>query len=296
MVGRTKRLSIGKLDALLLLLLAGVTFFAAYRIRTGLHYTWHWSVIPQYLIRFDEPSGHFVVNYLLEGLFTTCRLSFWAGLLALVVGLLMALARSGHRLFWRLVAVSYVELMRNIPPLVLIFIFYFFLADQITPLLGLDNMITSGADWLQWLVRILFCQPVQLSTFLSAILTLAFFEGAYMTEIIRSGIESVDLSQWEAAHALGLSRYQTLRYIILPQALRQVLPPLAGQFISLIKDSAIVSVISIQELSYQGTQLMASTYLTIEVWVTVALLYLALTFPASMGVGWLERKFARGNQ
>lgn len=296
MVGRTRLLSFGKLDALLLLLLAGVTGFAAYRIRTGLHYTWHWSVIPQYLIRFDESSGHFVVNYLLEGLFTTCRLSFWAGLLALVVGLLMALARSGHRLFWRLVAGCYVELMRNIPPLVLIFIFYFFLADQITPLLGLDNMVTSGADWLQHLVRILFCRPAQLSTFLSAILTLAFFEGAYMTEIIRSGIESVDLPQWEAAHALGLTRYQTLRYIILPQALRQVLPPLAGQFISLIKDSAIVSVISIQELSYQGTQLMASTYLTIEVWVTVALLYLALTFPASMGVGWLERKFARGNQ
>ena len=112
-----------------------------------------------------------------------------------------------------------------------------------------------------------------------------------MAEILRGGIESIHRSQWAAAHALGLTRGQSLRHVILPQAVRRVLPPLAGQMISLVKDSAIVSVISIQELTYQGTQLMASTYLTIEVWLTVALMYFLLTWPCSLLVGRLEHRF-----
>lgn len=103
----------------------------------------------------------------------------------------------------------------------------------------------------------------------------------------------MEKGQWEAAHVLGLSKLHTMRYIILPQALQRVLPPLAGQFISLIKDSAIVSVISIQELSFQGKQLMASTYLTIEIWITVSLLYLVMTLTCSLGVGKLEVYMAR---
>ena len=282
------------LDTVLLLVLAAVIAFIVYRVRVGLHYSWNWSVIPQFLVRYDRETGHWVANYLLLGLLTTIRLSLWAGIFALLFGLLMALARTSRSLFRRLVATSYVELMRNLPPLVLIFIFYFFLADQITPLLGLDQLAADCGKQTRRLINLLCCRPEDLAPFLSAAFTLAVFEGAYITEIIRSGIQSVERQQWEAAHALGLTRGQTLRHIILPQALRQVLPPLAGQFISLVKDSAIVSVISIQELSYQGTQLMASTYLTIEVWVVVALLYLLLTFPASLGVGWLENKLARG--
>jgi len=183
--------------------------------------------------------------------------------------------------------------MRNLPPLVLIFIFYFFLADQITPLLGIDRLTAECGEQTRKLINFFFCRPENLAPFLSAAFTLAVFEGAYITEIIRSGIQSVERQQWEAAHALGLSRGQTLRYIVLPQALRQVLPPLAGQFISLVKDSAIVSVISIQELTYQGSQLMASTYLPIEVWVTVAAMYLLLTFPCSMVVSRMEKRLAR---
>ena len=290
---RTRRSSI-QLDAVLLTLLFGAIGFVGYRITVGLHYNWNWSVIPQYVFRYDEESGRWVANYLLQGLLTTIRLSFWSGMLALLFGLCMALARTGRSLFWRMVSRSYVELMRNLPPLVLIFIFYFFLADQLALLLGIDDLVRNSGERLQRVIGLLFCKPEQLSAFLAAVLTLALFEGAYITEIIRAGIQGVERQQWEASHALGLTRLHTLRHIILPQAMRQVLPPLAGQFISLIKDSAIVSVISIQELSYQGTQLMASTYLTIEVWVTIAIMYLILTFPASMGVGWLEKKLARG--
>ncbi len=282
------------LDAVLLVLLAAAVGFVGYRITVGLHYTWNWALIPQYIIRYDEESGHWVANYLLQGLLTTVRLSLWSGALALVFGLFMALAATGGSLFRRMVSRTYVELMRNLPPLVLIFIFYFFLADQLALLLGIDELIRNSGERTRTIISLLFCKPENLSPFVAAVITLAIFEGAYITEIIRAGILAVERQQWEACHALGLSRRHTLRYIILPQALRQILPSLAGQFISLIKDSAIVSVISIQELSYQGTQLMASTYLTIEVWVTIALMYLLLTLPASMGVSLLETKYARG--
>jgi polar amino acid transport system permease protein len=287
MINTRKRF--GALDVLLLALVFGAAAYLGYRVMVELNYPWKWSTIWQYLFRFDQEQNRFVANYLILGLLTTIRLSVYASLLALLIGICMALARTSRSLFWRLIGRTYIELLRNLPPLVIIFLVYFFLADQITPLLGLDSFIRNlepaGSHWL----KVFFAAPANFSAFLSAVFTLAVFEGAYIAEIIRAGIESVDKGQWEAAHALGLSRRQALKNIILPQGLRQMLPPLGGQFISLIKDSSIVSVISIQELTYQGTQLMASTYMTIEVWLLVALMYFMLTFPCSMVVGKLER-------
>jgi len=192
-----------------------------------------------------------------------------------------------------MLARSYVELMRNLPPLVIIFIFYFFISDQIMPVIGIDDFLRESSPGIKQLFATLFSPPQYASAFIAALFTLAIFEGAYITEIIRAGIESVERGQWEASHALGLSKYHTMRHIILPQAMQRLLPALAGQFISLIKDSAIVSVISIQELSYQGTQLMASTYLTIEIWITITALYLVMTLTFSVGVSKLEAYMAR---
>jgi polar amino acid transport system permease protein len=289
----SRRRPFNSLDAVLLTLLIASAGFVVYRITMQLNYTWNWAVIPQFLFRYDQESGRWVANYLVQGLLTTLRLSLWGSVLALVLGLFMALARTGRVLYWRLVARSYIELMRNLPPLVIIFLFYFFLADQLIPLLGLDRLADAASPVRQWLLSVLFAPPEQLSAFLSALVTLAVFESAYVAEILRSGIESVGRSQWDGALALGLTRGQCLRHVILPQAVRRVLPPLAGQMISLIKDSAIVSVISIQELTYQGTQLMASTYLTIEVWLTIAALYFVLTFPCSLAVDRMERRLNR---
>jgi polar amino acid transport system permease protein len=283
----------GLLDVLLLALIFSAAGWLTFRVIVQLNYPWNWSSVWQYFFRFDQEQDRFVVNYLILGLLTTVRLSVYASLLALVLGLFMALARISRSLFWRLIGRTYIELMRNLPPLVIIFLVYFFLADQITPFLGIDAFVRNiRPDAVRWLT-VFVASPSSLSAFLSAVITLAVFEGAYIAEIIRAGIESVDKGQWEAAHALGLSRGQTLKNIILPQGFRQMLPPLGGQFISLIKDSSIVSVISIQELTYQGTQLMASTYMTIEVWLLVALMYFVLTFPCSMIVGQLERSFAQ---
>jgi polar amino acid transport system permease protein len=288
-----KKIKITPLDIFILVSLLGVLIYIIYQIKVKLNYNWQWGIIPQYLFRFDEESGQWVSNYLIHGLMTTLRLSFWGTLLAIILGTVMGLLRVSKSLFHRMLARSYVELMRNLPPLVIIFIFYFFISDQIMPVLGIDDYLRNSSPATQRLFESLFAPPRFASAFISALITLAIFEGAYITEIVRAGIESVEKGQWEASHALGLSKYHTMRHIIMPQAMQRLLPALAGQFISLIKDSAIVSVISIQELSYQGTQLMASTYLTIEIWVTITVLYLVMTLTFSIGVGKLEAYMAK---
>ena len=284
----SRRRSLTALDAVLLILLLAAAGWTVYRIAVRLEYNWNWAAIPQFLFRYDAESGRWVANYLVQGLWTTVRLSVWSGLLALALGLGLALARTGRVLYFRLLARTWIELMRNLPPLVVIFLFYFFLASQMIPTLALDALSEAASPFAREVLSTLLAPPGQLPAFLSAVVTLAAFESAYVAEILRSGIESIARPQWDAANALGLTRSQALRHVILPQAVRRVLPPLAGQMISLIKDSAIVSVISIQELTYQGTQLMASTYLTIEVWLTVAALYFLLTWPCSLAVDRME--------
>lgn len=281
-----------KIKRLDIVLLAGVAALAVtliFRIHNSLDYRWNWAVIPQYLLRFDEASRQWVPGLLLEGLFTTLRLSVWSMLLALLLGLTMGLFRTSPSLFKRLVGQTYVGLVRNLPPLVMIFLFYFFLSSQITPLFsGLPAFLGEHPRISRW-VGILLAPPEFLEQFLSATLTLALIEGAYITEIVRSGIQSIERGQWDAARALGLSYRQQLQDIVLPQAFQRMLPPLAGQFISTVKDSAIVSVISIQELTFQGSELMATTYLTLEVWITITLMYLLLTLSLSLGARQLER-------
>ncbi len=269
-----------------LLLIAGGYVF--WRFSAGLDYHWQWGRIPQYLFRYDAASDHWVANTLVTGFLNTIRLSIWGTLIATLLGTVMGLFRISPRLFRRLVGGTYVELVRNTPPLVLIFIFYFFVSDQIMPLADIQNIAEGWPPALQKLMTFLLASPAQLPAFLSALLTLSLFEGAYIAEIVRAGIQSIETGQWEASAGLGLSRRQQLYHVIMPQAWRRILPPLAGQFISTIKDSAIVSVISIPELTFQGMELMASTYLTFEIWITVTMLYLLLTFSCSMAVGRLE--------
>jgi polar amino acid transport system permease protein len=284
---------IGALDLAIGALLVLAAGYVVYRVRIQLNYHWEWSALPQFIVRFDEASGRWVPNYLLKGLLTTIRLSIWVTLLALVLGTLAGLAQVSRRLLYRLLGRTYVELVRNLPPLVLIFIFYYFLSDQIMPLLRVDRLMDCCPGATRSMMTLLLAPPEQFANFCSALVTLALFEGAYIAEIVRGGIESVEKGQWEASAALGFSRVQRMRYILLPQALRRILPPLAGQFISTIKDSAIVSVISIQELTFQGMDLMASTYLNFEIWITVALFYLCLTLPCSLGVARPVRGQAR---
>lgn len=293
-MARNRRNRITNLDIAISLALTSVFIWLAYRVNVEVDYKWNWSVIPQYLIRFDADKSRWVWGLIMQGVFTTLRLGIWATILAMIFGTIMGLLRVSQGLFNRLISWSYVELIRNIPILVWIFIFYYFISDQIMPVLGLDELVRSKSENIQNLFTFLFASPAHLSSFLSGLFALAIYEGAYITEIIRAGIQSIEKGQWEASSALGFSRWQQMRYVIFPQAIQRVLPPLAGQFISTIKDSAIVSVISIQELTFQGMELISATFLTFEVWIIIMVLYLLLCLTCSLLVERLEIYMKRG--
>lgn len=282
----------GRFDTALLILVLLFAVYLGYRVVYGLEYRWSWQVIPQYLLRYDAQAG-WLPGLLVQGLLTTIRLSFWSLLLALPLGVFIGLLRISLHLFNRLLGGVYVTLLRNLPPLVLVFIFFFFVSDQILPLFDVAGWVRTLPNGAQQLILLLVAPTAQLEVFIAAAVTLALFESAYVAEIVRAGINSIEIGQWEAARALGMRRWQLLRTVILPQALQRMIPPLAGQTISTIKDSAIVAVISVQELTFRGMELMASTYLTFEVWITVTALYFFLTYSCSLLAGRLEMRLRR---
>jgi polar amino acid transport system permease protein len=198
----------------------------------------------------------------LEGLWVTFRISGISLLFAFVIGLTTALLRMSHSFVAQSMARLYLEMVRNTPLLIQLFFIYFVLG----PVLGLDR-------------------------FPSAILALSLFEGAYASEIFRAGIVSIHHGQWEASYSLGLSNVQMYTHIILPQALRRILPPLTSQAISLIKDSALVSTIAIYDLTMQAQAIISETFLTFELWFTVAAMYLVVTMSLSMVVFIMEKRF-----
>ncbi len=289
-----KNLRLKKSDFIIsaLFLLGCVAIY--YRVEIGLNYNWNWEKIPQFLFRFDDDSGTWVSNVLMWGLFNTIRLSIFGTILAIILGTVMGICRSSEVVFLRLISGTYVETMRNLPPLVIIFLVYFFIGNHLLPYSGIGDALQGKDNLVVSIVSFCLAPPEHLTTFLSALFTLAIFEGAYITEIVRSGIQSIRRGQWEAAHSLGMTKYQQMRYIILPQAFQRILPPLAGQFISLIKDSSIVSVISIPELSFRANELMTGTLLTMEIWITVTVMYLMLTLPCSLAIQKLEDRLSRG--
>lgn len=275
---------------------AVLVFYAAYRVNDVLVYRWDWPRVLNFVVRYDDATGTYVPNLLLYGLATTLRLAIWATILASVIGLVMGYWRTSENLTLRIISRCYVELIRNIPPLVFIFIFYFFISSQLFPAFGLDNIDAGNEAVNNPVFRVLFGDPSLLSNFLAGMLCLSLFEGAYITEIVRAGIQSVGKGQWEAARAIGLSPTNVLRDVILPQAIRNILPPLAGQFITLIKDSAIVSLISIQELTFLANEVAASTTKVFETWILVGAMYFVLCYSFALLFGWLERRAARSRR
>ena len=278
------------LDAALLVLLAALCAYVGLRIEGTLNYDWRWEIIPNYLVRFDDESGRWVANLLVQGLATTVRISIYSGLLAAVLGMLLGVARTVNNLTVRMLARTYVELLRNIPPVVIIFIFFFFLSEQLIGALNIEA-------WARGIARqdnsgiwtLLFGDMRRFPSMISGVIVLALFESAFVGEIVRAGIESIGRGQREAARSLGLHRLDELRFVVLPQATRRVLPPLANQFIILVKDSSIISLISVQELTYKTLELVTSTRAIFEAWLTTAILYFALCFSLSLLFRSLER-------
>ena len=168
-----------RFDTCLFLTLLAVLAYVGYRIEVGLSYQWNWSEIPQYLLRFDTDEG-WVTNLLLQGLLTTIKLSVWSLLLAIPAGLVFGLLRVSLLLFNQLVGGFYVGLLRNLPPLVLILIFYFFVSDQILPKSGIVDAISAAPAGIKGLFELLSTPVAQMEAFLAAVITLALFEGAYI--------------------------------------------------------------------------------------------------------------------
>ncbi|MFW6244061.1 MAG: amino acid ABC transporter permease [Desulfovibrionales bacterium] len=249
---RSTALELGKYLAVLLLL-AGL----AVRGADQLGYNWQWFRVPRYLFRFED--GHFTAGLLLQGLLVTFQITCVSLVLAVLFGLTAALLRLSHSIVARALARCYLEVIRNTPLLIQLLFVYFVLS------------------------------PIfDISRFASAVLALSLFEGAYVSEIFRAGIVSIHQGQRDAAFSLGLSPYDTYRHVILPQAIRRILPPLTGQAVSLIKDSALVSVIAIYDLTMQGQAIVAETFLTFEIWFAVAAIYLCLNLTLSLLVHAME--------
>jgi polar amino acid transport system permease protein len=291
MNGTRNRLKLHWIDAVVLGAVALSLVYIVYNVDSVLHYKWNWSSIPNFLFRWDDEEGRWVANLLVQGFLTTVRLSIWGIFFAAIIGTAIGLCRTTTSLFWRLVGRSYVELIRNIPPLVFIFIFYFFISSQIIPLMGIDAFVRDASPRTLAIVTVLFGTPELLSNFISGLLCLAIFEGAYVAEIVRAGIQSVEKGQWEASYSLGLPRIRVLRHVILPQGIQRIIPPLAGQFISLIKDSSIISLISIQELTFAASQVAISTTAIFETWITAAAMYFSICFACSLAFRRLEKRF-----
>lgn len=223
----------------------------------GMGYNWQWYRVPELLVRIVE--GELLWGPLARGLLVTLELTGWSVLITLAIGLAAALLRLSDSFSGRIVAKVYVEAVRSTPLLIQVYLFYFVLG----PILGLDRF---------WV----------------GVLALSIFEGAFAGEVIRAGVLSVRRGQWEAGASLGLSRRQLYRSVVLPQAVPLMLPPLTGIVISLIRNSAIVSVIAVFDLTTEARNIIAETFLSFEIWITVAAIYLALTVALSVVAGRLE--------
>lgn len=197
-----------------------------------------------------------------EGILLTLKISFAALLIAIPIGVIAGLLRVSKNKILIFVSTVYVEIIRGVPLVVLLIWIYF-----------------------------VFGQFFNLSSYWSAVAGLAIFSGAFLAETVRAGIQSVHRGQMEAARSSGMSYIQAMRYVILPQALRAVLPPMASEFIMIIKNSSLVSTIAVVELTLIGKNLVATTFRSLEVWTFIALIYFIITFTLSSIIKCLENKY-----
>lgn len=201
---------------------------------------------------------------LLIGAGVTIQITVLSTAIGFVIGLIVGVARISHVRLLRMLAEVYVEFFRGTPLLVQIFLFYFALP------------VLTGQ---------------RIDPFIAAISACGINSGAYVAEIFRAGIQSVDEGQMEAGRSLGMTWLQTMRYIIVPQAFKRVIPPLGNEFIAMLKDSSLVSVIGFEELTRRGQLIIAKTYGSFEIWMSVAVIYLVMTLTISRFVAYLERRY-----
>nr|WP_267136094.1 amino acid ABC transporter permease [Vibrio sp. L5-1] len=266
------------LDGVLLAVMCVFSGWLYYRSAVGINYQWRWE--DAFTLIFIPPSQG-SIPYFFQGLIATLRLSLWSMVLALSFGTLLGVARHSKIAFFKTPALIFIQLVRNIPPLVFVFIFYFFVSNQLIPLLGLESILREHNGEINAVQDFLFGPANLWENLASGVICIGLLSSAYIAEVIRAGLEGIPKGQWEAADSLGLSALSKYRFVVGPQVLTAITPPLAGQAISLVKDTSIVSLISIQEMTFVGTEMANSSGLIFEIWLIVGFVYFALCFALS---------------
>ncbi len=251
-------------DIIIFFLLIIFSIFFLIKSTESLGYNWQWYRVNEYLYTYS--NGHLTIGVLIKALFMTLKISFLSLIFAIVIGTATAILKNSDSFVGKIVANFYIETIRNTPLLIQIFVFYFVIA----PVFNINQ-------------------------FFSAVFSLAFFEGAYIAEIIRGGIKSIHSAQWESSFSLGLNKVQTYVYVIFPQVIKNILPTLTSQSISLIKDSALVSTIAVYELTMETQRLISETFLTFELWFTTAIIYLFVTLCLQLIAKVMEINFKKGS-
>jgi polar amino acid transport system permease protein len=259
---------------------------------------WPWWVIVLVLaglafVTLILSSTHYqeTFSYLVQGVYTTLRITVFSYLIATIIGLLAGLARVSKNVFLFNLSTLYVEIVRGIPLVVLLLYIAFALfpvfVDMVKAIGTWGIGLLPGSGLFQTLadfsIRVVPMEG-------RAIIALGFGYGAYEAEVFRAGIQSIGKGQTEAARSLGMTYLQAMRFIILPQAVRRVLPPLGNDFIACLKDSSLATVLAVNELTQLGRMLRASTFRVLETFNVVAFLYLSMTLLLSGAVRWLEKK------
>ncbi len=201
---------------------------------------------------------------LLLGAGVTIKITVMSVALGVLIGLFVGIARICRVKPLRFLAAVYVDFFRGTPLLVQIFLFYFAVP------------VITGQ---------------RIDPYVAAVGSCGINSGAYVAEIVRAGIQSIDEGQMEAGRSLGMTWAQTMRYIVVPQAIKRVIPPLGNEFIALLKDSSLVSVIGFEELTRRGQLIIAKTYGSLEIWFSVAIIYLVMTLSISRLVAYLEKRY-----
>ena len=241
------------------LIVSGI-FYSSFKGAQSMGYNWQWYQIPKYIYIYTDNGFQF--GELMLGLWITIKLSFSALILAFMIGLLVALLRLSGLFIGTKVAICFLEFVRNVPLLVLVYLFYYVLG----PVFKYDRYTAS-------------------------VLCLAIYHSALISEILRAGINAVAQGQWEAAKSIGMSKTQTYRYIILPQSIRFMLPPMTGEVVHMVKSSAIVSVIAVAELTTLGQNIISDTYMAFEIWFTIAIIYMVVILFLSIGASQVEKRY-----
>lgn len=242
---------------------------------------------------FSQPSYNQAFVFIQAGIHVTITTTLTAFVISLVIGLLAGLGRIARNVFFRNLSTLYVEIVRGIPMLVLIFFIAFVAVPAVTSALNVLGrvLVEAGLTWAGGLTQLENSGvPMQIR----AIIALSVTYGAFSAEVFRAGIQSIPKGQMEAARSQGMTYWQAMRYVILPQAIRNVLPALGNDFVSMLKDSSLVSVLAVRDITQVARLYAGQTFRYPEAFTTLAVLYLIMTLVLSLGVKAIERGLSHG--